>query len=261
MIVGFNYDLSQFEMQAGLDGLFMDNDSGMLVGGLTAHYVTGEARFASHYGNSSMHPDGYGIGATATWLSGNGFYTDAQAEATWYSSELKAESLARGVEDTNAFGYALSLEAGQQFGFGNDLIATPQAQLVYSSVDADSFTGAYSDDVVFDTGESLTARLGFALERESQWKNEDGLNRKGNIYGIANVYYEFRGETKAQIEGLYNIASELDDWTGELGIGGTYDWADNGGRLYGVYAEVTASTGFGSGSYSYGGNLGLRVQW
>ncbi|MET3600675.1 autotransporter outer membrane beta-barrel domain-containing protein [Martelella mangrovi] len=260
-IVGYDYDLSQFEMQAGVDGLFMDNDNGRLIAGLTAHYVTGEAKFASRHGDSSMHPDGYGIGATATWFSDNGFYTDAQAAATWYLSELKAESLARGVDDTDAFGYALSLEAGRQFGFSNDLIATPQAQLVYSAVDVDSFTGAYSDDITFETGESLTARLGFALERESHWRNDEGLIRKGNIYGIANVYYEFMGETKAQLEGLYDIASELDNWTGEIGFGGAYDWADNGGRLYSIYAEVTASTGFDSGSYGYGGNLGLKVRW
>jgi len=99
------------------------------------------------------------------------------------------------------------------------------------------------------------------VEKELYSTNENGLARSGNIYGIANLYYEFMGETKALIEQTYQASSSLDDFSGEIGFGGTYDWEGTNDILYGFYGEVTASTGFGSGSYSYGGNLGFRVRW
>ncbi|MET3600569.1 autotransporter outer membrane beta-barrel domain-containing protein [Martelella mangrovi] len=258
----YDYDLSQFEAQAGVDGLFLDNGNGRLFAGLTGHYRTGEAKFSSRYGDSKLFPDGWGFGGTLTWLGDNGFYTDAQAEATWYSSEMKAEDLYDGIEDSDAFGYALSLEAGQQIGFGdNNMLVTPQAQLMWSSVDIDSLTGAYNDDAAFNDGDSLTARLGLALEHESHWKDESGLSRKGNVYGIANIYYDFDNKTKATVEQFYTLETELDAWTGEIGFGGTYDWEGANEISYGIYGEVTASMGFDSSSYGYGGNVGFRVRW
>ncbi|MGV0817215.1 autotransporter outer membrane beta-barrel domain-containing protein [Martelella sp. AMO21009] len=259
---GYKYDLSTFEMQAGVDGLFYDDGPGALVGGLTVHYRTGEAKFDSVYGDSKVHPDGYGFGGTLTWYGDNGFYTDGQVQATWYSSELKADDLYKGVENSDAFGYAVSVEAGQQFLLdSNDLILTPQGQLAWSSVDIDSFTGAYNDDATFDNGDSLKARLGLAVEKEFKSTDANGLARRGNIYGIANIYHEFMGETKAVIEQSFTASSELDPWTGEIGFGGTYDWTDANNVNYGVYGEVTAATGLSGGSYSYGGNLGFRVKW
>jgi outer membrane autotransporter protein len=259
---GYKYDLSTFEMQAGVDGLFYDDGPGALVGGLTVHYRTGEAKFDSVHGDSKVHPDGYGFGGTLTWYGDNGFYTDGQAEATWYTSELKADDLYKGVENSDAFGYAVSVEAGQQFLLdSNDLILTPQGQLAWSSVDIDSFTGAYNDDATFDNGDSLKARLGLAVEKEFISTDANGLARRGNVYGIANIYHEFMGETKAVIEQSFTASSELDPWTGEIGFGGTYDWTDANNVNYGVYGEVTAATGLSGGSYSYGGNLGFRVKW
>ncbi|MGV0911701.1 autotransporter outer membrane beta-barrel domain-containing protein [Martelella sp. FOR1707] len=259
---GYKYDLSTFEMQAGVDGLFYDDGPGALVGGLTVHYRTGEAKFDSVYGDSKVHPDGYGFGGTLTWYGDNGFYTDGQAQATWYSSELKADDLYKGVENSDAFGYAVSVEAGQQFLLDSkDLILTPQGQLAWSSVDIDSFTGAYNDDATFDNGDSLKARLGLAVEKEFISTDANGLARRGNVYGIANIYHEFMGETKAVIEQSFTASSELDPWTGEIGFGGTYDWTDANNVNYGVYGEVTAATGLSGGSYSYGGNLGFRVKW
>ncbi|MAM11124.1 MAG: autotransporter outer membrane beta-barrel domain-containing protein, partial [Rhizobiaceae bacterium] len=131
----------------------------------------------------------------------------------------------------------------------------------WSSVDIDSFTGAYNDDATFDNGDSLKARLGLAVEKEFISTDANGLARRGNVYGIANIYHEFMGETKAVIGQSFVASSELDPWTGEIGFGGTYDWTDTNNVNYGVYGEVTAATGLGSGSYSYGGNLGFRVKW
>ncbi|AQZ51788.1 hypothetical protein Mame_02460 [Martelella mediterranea DSM 17316] len=257
---GYDYDMSSFEMQAGLDGLFLDSAAGALVGGFTAHYQTGEAKVHSRYGDSKIHPDGYGFGGTLTWFGTNGFYTDAQAALTWYSSELKADDLPLSPDDSEAFGYALSLEAGQAFGIGDGVSLTPQAQLSFASVSVDSFTGAYSDDVDFDDGQSLLGRVGLSIEKESAWTDINGQARAANIYGLANLYYEFLGETTATVADVLDFSSEPDDFTGEIGFGGSIDW--QAGKLqYSAFAELTASTGFSTGSYGYGGNVGLKVRW
>ena len=257
---GYDYDMSSFEMQAGLDGLLLDSEAGALIGGFTAHYRTGEARVHSRYGDSKIHPDGYGFGGTLTWFGANGFYTDAQAALTWYSSELKADDLPLSPDDSDAFGYALSLEAGQAFGIGEGLSLTPQAQLSFASVSVDSFTGAYSDAVRFDDGQSLLGRVGLAVEKESVWTDANGQSRAANVYGLANLYYEFLGETTATVTDILDFSSEPDDFTGEIGFGGSIDW--QAGKLqYSAFAELTASTGFDTGSYGYGGNVGLKVRW
>ncbi|WP_345900513.1 autotransporter outer membrane beta-barrel domain-containing protein [Martelella sp. UBA3392] len=257
---GYDYDMSSFEMQAGLDGLFLDSAAGALVGGFTAHYQTGEAKVHSRYGDSKIHPDGYGFGGTLTWFGTNGFYTDAQAALTWYSSELKADDLPLSPDDSDAFGYALSLEAGQAFGIGDGVSLTPQAQLSFASVSVDSFTGAYSDDVNFDDGQSLLGRVGLSIEKESAWTDVNGQARAANIYGLANLYYEFLGKTTATVADVLDFSSEPDDFTGEIGFGGSIDW--QAGKLrYSAFAELTASTGFSTGSYGYGGNVGLKVRW
>ena len=256
----YDYDLSRFEMQAGLDGLFADTAEGALIGGFTAHYQTGEARIASRYGDSSIHPDGYGFGGTLTWFGANGFYADAQAEFTWFTSELKADDLPLAPEDSDAFGYALSMEVGQAFGLGDGMALTPQAQLSFADIAIDSFTGAYADHVSFSDGQSLLARAGLAIEKESSWQDVNGEARAATLYGIANLYYEFLGETTAQLVNLYDFTTNPDDFSGELGFGGSLDW--QAGKLsYSAFAELTASTGFDTGSYGYGGNVGLKVRW
>lgn len=257
---GYDYDMSSFEMQAGLDGLLLDSTDGALIGGFTAHYQTGEAKVHSRYGDSKIHPDGYGFGGTLTWFGTNGFYTDAQAALTWYSSELKADDLPLSPDDSDAFGYALSLEAGQAFGIGDGVSLTPQAQLSFASISVDSFTGAYSDDVDFDDGQSLLGRVGLSIEKESAWTDINGQARAANIYGLANLYYEFLGKTTATVTDVLDFSSEPDDFTGEIGFGGSIDW--KAGKLqYSAFAELTASTGFSTGSYGYGGNVGLKVRW
>ncbi|MBB4123247.1 autotransporter outer membrane beta-barrel domain-containing protein [Martelella radicis] len=257
---GYDYDLSAVQFEAGLDGLLLDSAEGALVGGLTGHYRDGEAKIASPYGASKIHPDGWGLGATLTWFGENGFYADGQALATWYTSELKAEDLPLAPEDSDAFAYAFSAEIGQAFALSDGLSLTPQAQLAFTSVHIDGFTGAYSDKVDFDDGQSLFARLGAKLEKTAAWQDAAGLSRKARLYGAANIGHEFLGKTTATVSDIYAFSSEPDDWAGEIAIGGAIDW--QAGKLqYAAFAEITATTGFSTGSYGYGGNLGLKVKF
>lgn len=257
-MTGAEYDTDLWRLQAGLDGVLSESENGKLVGGVTAHYGRVFTDVSSAHGDGSLSTDGYGLGANLTWYGENGFYVDGQGQLTWYDSNLNSDRLGRLVKGNDATGYALSIEAGKRIGLG-DWTVTPQAQLVYSSVDFDSFIGPNGELVSLDDGDSLRGRLGFSVERDHTWKGEDGDLRRTHLYGIANVYRHFGDGSTVMVSGT-SLVSQADRWTGEIGIGGSYNWADD---KYSVYGELSAATGFDNlaDSYRFTGTVGLRLKW
>jgi outer membrane autotransporter protein len=132
---GADYDYNLYKMQAGLDAPLFDNSAGVLIGGLVMNYGQASADVTSVHGDGDIRTDGYGFGGTLTWYGKNGFYLDAQSQLTWYDSDLNSDDLGELADGNNGFGYALSLEGGKRIELPNGLAITPQAQLVYSSVD------------------------------------------------------------------------------------------------------------------------------
>lgn len=255
-----DYDFNTFRMQAGLDGLFVENENGKLIGGLTVHYVHGKARTRSIYGDGEISTDGYGFGGTLTWYGENGFYLDGQAQATWYDSDL--ESTLAGFDLTsgnNGFGYALSLESGKRIMLNEQWSVTPQAQLVYSNVDFDSFNDVFDAEVSLNRGDSLQGRLGLSLDRQNSWYNDRGLIDRTYVYGIANLYYEFLDGTKVDVSGA-SFTSRNDRFWGGIGLGGSYNWNNDKYSLYGEGSINTSLANFGD-SYAYKGTVGFRVKW
>ena len=86
-----------------------------------------------------VNAKGYGLGATLTWIGEAGGYLDTQAQASWYETDLRSSILGDRVEDADANGLTLSVEAGKTLATGGRFGLTPQAQLTYSTVDFDSF--------------------------------------------------------------------------------------------------------------------------
>lgn len=255
-----DYDFNTFRMQAGLDGLFVENENGKLIGGLTVHYVHGKARTRSIYGDGEISTDGYGFGGTLTWYGENGFYLDGQAQATWYDSDL--ESTLAGfdlISGNNGFGYALSLESGKRIMLNEQWSVTPQAQLVYSNVDFDSFNDVFDAEVSLNRGDSLQGRLGLSLDRQNSWYNDRGLIDRTYVYGIANLYYEFLDGTKVDVSGA-SFTSRNDRFWGGIGLGGSYNWNNDKYSLYGEGSINTSLANFGD-SYAYKGTVGFRVKW
>lgn len=256
---GTDYGLTAWGVRAGVDGLIFNNEHGKLVAGLNARYGLGSADISSFYGDGSIGTQAYGVGATATWYGTNGFYLDAQGQATWFSSDLNSNLVGNLVSGNGGFGYALSLEGGQRIDIDESWTITPQAQLIYSNTRFNSFTDPAGANVSLDYADSLRARIGLAVEHQSSWKNEQGEVQRASVYGIGNLHYEFLDGTRVNVSGTTFSSQNAPLW-GEIGLGGTYKWADD---KYSLYGEVNASTsleGFGD-SYVLGGKVGLRVQW
>ena len=186
---------------------------------------------------------------------------DGQAQLTWYRSDLTTSALNAPVlaDGNKGFGYALSLETGKRYALDGQYALTPQAQLVYSSVDFDDFIDGFGAAVSLDRGRSLQGRLGLALEKQNSWQNAKGMTNRSNIYGIANMYYEFMNGTKVDVQGV-SFANKQDALWGGLGVGGSYNWNNDQYSIYGEGLVNTSLSNLGD-SYSLKGQIGFRVKW
>lgn len=257
---GDSYDADLWQLQAGADGQFYSGDAGDLIGGLSLRYGTISADVSSIFGDGSIRSTGYGVGGSMTWYGRTGFYLDAQANATWYDSDLSSSTAATSlVSGNHGFGYALGLEAGQQIALGSNWSVTPQAQLTYSAIDYDRFTDTFGAAVSLDEASTLRGRLGISADYENSWTDKTGKTSRLHAYGIANLYNDFRSNSKAWLSGV-RLASEQDALWGGLGLGGTYNWGNDKYALYGEATIDTSLSRFGN-NYTLTGRMGLTVKF
>jgi fibronectin-binding autotransporter adhesin len=265
---GMHYDVDSYRAQAGFDGQFYETEAGSLIGGLTMQYAYAKADSGSRHGTGNVSIDGYGFGGTLTWYGVNGLYADAQAQVNWYNNDLSSATAHRSLaSDVNGFGYALSLEGGWRLGldavssaaWASNWTLTPQAQIIWSSVDFSGFHDVFGAHVTHDQSESLRGRIGISADYSQSWRDQQGRLSRAEVYAIANLYYQFQQASKIKVAG-HNFVSENERPWGGVGGGGTYSWAD--GR-YAIYGEVTIDTSLRqfADSYSLGGNLGFKVRW
>ncbi|WP_428936666.1 autotransporter outer membrane beta-barrel domain-containing protein [Brucella sp. NF 2815] len=261
---GVNYRQNVFKMEAGIDGLVMENENGQLIGSASLHYVHGTAKTASNFdadnGGGKIGADGYGFASSLTWYSENGFYLDAQGQATWYRSDLSYNGGDNGLVNGNkGFGYAVSLETGRRLAITPDWSLTPQAQLTYSRIWFDDFTDSFGTAVSLGTDASLQGRVGLTLDHQTSWQNAEGLMDRARIYGIANLYYEFLGGTRLDVAET-SFASRNDRLWGGVGVGGSYNWDND---KYSIYGEGVINTSLDqfADSYTLKGNVGFKMRW
>lgn len=255
---GSTYKADQLKVQAGLDGLLMENERGRLIVGLTGQYGLTTANIASAFGNGRIRVEGSGVGGTLTWFGDNGFYVDGQAQSMFYRSDLSSVLAGSMTHGNEGVGYAFSAETGKRFFVGNGWSLTPQAQLSYSKAEFDRFTDRFGAPVSLRDGDSLLGRAGLALNHQKTWNDGAGIVRS-DIYGIGNLRYEFLDGTRVDVAGT-GFASAQDRLWGSIGGGGTYSWAN--GR-YAVFGEVSYSASLedAAANRSYKGTGGFRIVW
>lgn len=255
---GSTYKTDQLKVQAGLDGLLMENERGRLIVGLTGQYGLTTATIASAFGNGRIRVEGSGVGGTLTWFGDNGFYVDGQAQSMFYRSDLSSVLAGSMTHGNEGVGYAFSAETGKRFFVGNGWSLTPQAQLSYSKAEFDRFTDRFGAPVSLRDGDSLLGRAGLALNHQKTWNDGAGIVRS-DIYGIGNLRYEFLDGTRVDVAGT-GFASAQDRLWGSIGGGGTYSWAN--GR-YAVFGEVSYSASLedAAANRSYKGTGGFRIVW
>lgn len=249
---GTEYDLDRYKIQVGIDGRLAQSEDGLLIAGINAQYGHAAADLSSDSGDGDNATDSYGGGLSATWLGATGLYVDAQAMVHYFESDLSSGVLGDLADNNEGWGYGVSLELGRKLALDDAWSVTPQAQLAYTSVDFDDFTDAQGVDVSLDKGESLKGRFGVALGFDSY---ESGDSR-GHVYTIANLTYEFLDAQSVDVAGV-DLEFAPDDFGGELGLGGSYEWAQ--GR-YAIHGEALGQTSF-EGSYGVKGTAGFSANF
>ncbi|WP_458789676.1 autotransporter family protein [Yoonia sp. MH D7] len=250
---GTQSDISIWKLQGGADFMLHEGASGYLIGGVTLHYGTANSDITSRFGDGSIDTKGYGAGVSATWYANSGLYIDGQLNVTKFDSDLSSATLGGLTNGNDGTGYAASVELGQGFPVGQNTTLIPQAQLTYSSVNFDDFTGPYGERVSLDDGESLQLRLGIAAEHEVTTADSQQL-----LYGIFNLYREFDGGIQIDVSGVKQ-SSEGDDWSAKVGLGGQYTWSE----AYPAYGEVSYATGVENlgDSRRVQASLGVRIDF
>uniref|UniRef100_UPI003341D622 autotransporter outer membrane beta-barrel domain-containing protein n=1 Tax=Castellaniella defragrans TaxID=75697 RepID=UPI003341D622 len=259
---GTRYDQEMFKLQVGVDHPLLENAQSTVIGSVFAQYVHGNTRTRSaDYARGRITTDGYGLGGAVTWYGNSGFYVDGVAQWMWFNSDLSTSAAGGALKDGNrGMGYALSAEAGKRYAIAPNWSLTPQAQLTASRVDFDDFQDRFGSTVRLSRGDSVEGRLGVTLDYETSQSGANGaVTSRTHVYGIANLYHEFRDGTRVRIEDV-GFESKTDRLRGGVGVGGSHNW--NKGK-YSLYGEVLANTSlrnFGD-SYSVNGTVGVRLMW
>lgn len=253
-------DINTLTMQAGVDGQFYESDNGKLIAGITGQYGHAKGDVSSFHGDGDISTDAWSLGATTTWYGNDGLYVDGQAQVTWFDNDLNSWTANTGLANgKKATGYAMSLEAGQRIAIEGNWSLTPQAQLMWSSIDADAFHDTWGSRVSLHDGDSLTGRIGLAANYRNDWKGDDGLMVNTTVYGIANLYQQFLGGTTVNVAGV-DFDTDNDKTWGGVGAGGTYAWADNKYALYGEGSINTSLNNFAD-SYALKATVGFKAKW
>jgi fibronectin-binding autotransporter adhesin len=243
-------------LQAGVDHTFSEDEKGKKVGGLNLQYANSDSKINSDdFASGKIKTEMWAIGLSGTWYAQDGFYMDNQALLGWHSSDVNSQTSGDLVKKNKGLGYTLSSELGKKYRIDDDFAVTPQTQLIFSGARFDQFTDIHGTRVKLDKGKSLRARFGVALDKE--WSAEQ--HEKRNVYGVANLNYEFLNGTRVDVGGV-QFKNEKDRLWIEFGVGGLYSWNRN---KYNVYGELSAAAGFhdpGS-SHTLKGIVGFRASF
>jgi len=258
-----SFDTSSWMVQAGIDGQLSQTADSRWIFGLNGFIGGASADISSATGNGSISTDSIGLGLTATWYGDDGLYVDGQAQFSWFSSDLSDVTTGALVADNDGRGLAFSIEAGKTLDMRNGWAITPQAQLMLSSIDFDTFTGPNADTVTLNDGDSVLGRIGINFEQQQNRTGEDGLGGSSSFYALANLYWQFSGRSQVDVSGS-NFVNLPDKLSGEIGLGGSFDLGgSHNGRKTTLFGEVTITTSlenFGD-SNQYRGVAGVRINF
>ncbi|WP_423233698.1 autotransporter outer membrane beta-barrel domain-containing protein [Brucella abortus] len=259
-LTGMKQEINTFILQAGVDGQFYEDENGKLIAGITGQYGTARSNIVARDGDGRISTNAWSLGATATWIGNDGFYVDTQGQVTWFESDLNSDTADVGLASgRKATGYALSVETGKRIALNGNWVLTPQAQLIWSSINADDFEDVWQANISVARGNSFAARFGLAASYDSSWQGSDGRVVNTSIYGITNLYQEFLGGTRVNISGVDFSTDNDRTWAG-IGAGGTYAWA---GGKYLIFGQGTINTSLDhfADSYAIKGDVGFKVKW
>ncbi|KAA9348011.1 autotransporter outer membrane beta-barrel domain-containing protein, partial [Ochrobactrum quorumnocens] len=306
-ITGYNghgFDMTTAGVQIGIDyskgDVFIAGDK--LTVGMFGEYANSSFDVRGRTADGSISSKG--LGGYVTWQQkapterkpGTGAYVDAVIKHDWLDFGVNAKSVS-GFKLQNGYkgtATTASIEAGYGFDLGNNVVLQPQAQLIYSKINADSFTDAYGIDVYGQSAESVIGRVGVRLEKTFYFGDEEETLEaapvpaqnpkkapkagKGSKARTPTAVLPDAPKKKKFVKSVTTFAdaNAKREFKGKNGLvaAGTDIGNDMSGTRYdvglGVVARVSENVSlFGRGSVEFGGSTnvagkvsgGLKITW
>jgi fibronectin-binding autotransporter adhesin len=257
---GSAFDQQLWFVQGGFDATIHEDGAGTLTAGLFATYGSSSSDILddADLDAGSIDTNGYGLGGALTWLGTNGFYSDAVGQITWYDSNLSASGIGELADDADALGYTFSVEMGKRFALANEWWAVPQAQLVWSKIDLDTFTDTFGAEVSGQDTDGLLGRLGLRIENVRSWTSDTGKINRLQVYAVADLLYEFDDQTTIGVSGV-DLEQRGEALWGDIGVGGTLSLNDRL-SLFGEGSYATTLHSVGEDDV-WKGDIGVKVSW
>ena len=216
----------------GYDTPAMDLMGGDMIVGANIWHGTSASDVSSSVGTGDIDVKSQAAALTASWWSPEGLYASGQTQYIRFLSDISADGLSL-VKDNEGIGMNTSAELGYRFAVplgGIDFEFAPQAQLVWSHVGFEDFTGRQGELVSLEDGDLVTGRLG--LSWDGEWRGAEGL---GQFYGGMNMRGAVDGKTSVNISG-FTVANEYKGLSFDGNLGLSYEWNES----YAVYGEASA---------------------
>jgi outer membrane autotransporter protein len=224
--------------------------NGTLIGGVEVGISSLSTDVTTSLTGADISTDAYDVTLSALWVADSLLYVDGQMRYGDFDSTTRPNG-GQSV-DTDSDGYGLSIEVGKPYGLGNGLTLVPQAQLMYSDIDADNVADLAGGDQTgsLEDGDTLTARLGLRAEHT--------LSGNAVLFGQVDYYHAFDNETAVAF-GQNTVLTERGKNSAGLTLGGNVALSDSTT----LFGELTGETGFGSNSsdYAFGGNIGFEFRF
>jgi outer membrane autotransporter protein len=197
--------------------------------------------------------DAYSFGTYWTHYGAQNAYVDTVLQGTWYRNVRAGAQL-----DTDAFGFAASVEGGYPFQLKNQWRLEPQAQLIYQRISVENSHDAAAD-VRFGNVHSTAGRVGARLART--WVlDAEAHPRQLDLWLRGNVWNEFSAnpQTKLSSEnGYVPFRSDLKGGWYEVTAG----MSTQVSRTVSIYANLGYQEGFNHGVQAVNSSVGIKMSW
>ncbi len=212
------YESQTTGLQAGFDFAKQTTPTGTWVYGFTAQFnsLNTDIKVASTEGE--LMADGYGVGATATWVGLNGGYLDIQAQYNQMTIDFDVAGTDTSfIEGQDATAMAISMELGKSHSIGENLTLLTNGQISWGLADIGDVKSTSGQPIVFGDDANITARFGMRLEY-----NEEPYK----LHLLTNLYYDTLETWEATFANA-TYRDSKDPVSLELGLGGSMKLSPN----------------------------------
>ena len=212
------YESQTTGLQAGFDFAKRTTPTGTWVYGVTAQFNSLDTDIKVATTEGELMAEGYGVGATATWVGLNGGYLDVQAQYNQMTIDFKvAGSDTSFIEGQDATAMAISIEIGKRHTIGETLTFLTNGQISWGLADTGDVMSTSGQPIVFGDDANITARFGMRLEY-----NEEPYN----LHFLTNLYYDTLETWEASFANA-TYRDSKDPVSLEIGLGGSMQLSPN----------------------------------